>query len=748
MLELLAQKRNGKKAPPRPTRALAVAALLGVIATPAARALEPNPPWRHPDHPRRAILTPPAAPGPAFLADVPAAEWPEDGGFAVRGPGGRPLAARRVYRDARRVWVLVARETAAERRPHELYFGGPADGASAEVSDPQPIRLEFWRSVGGNAPDSWPRMEYMFSISSPARDAPLRISAFNQLDPLPPEARFPRGERGDQRRRQPVALYRFVSWALLPAEGRTRFVLDADACAFLLVNGQLAVSAPHGSPNDVWVEGEPMDLMPGVHRLEVYVASRGLSPLRVGWFPPGASAPEVLGRERLLSGARADSVRLESSDRTLHVDFVAVPEKPYGFFANRDYFHPVRFENRSINWLAANRPARWRFDDGRAAEGDVVRHIFNRRGPWRAALEVRDALGFVASLEREVEPAVAVPRLYALNAALERLTPVAFPGDRLAPMLRVEGEAPADARFTAEWSWRRRDGEEERGAREFTARELPLLLPLGPRTAGDVEALVWRIRHEGAELFGESVQVGDPPAAPLRVSGDALYAGLRRVVLRPGEGERRPGQRRLTLDDLFGDVLFADDFLASAPTTPRDRDDAWYRRLALLLDGPDRPRVWRIHPPRAENEPEAWAPLLKFAISPTAVLRRPTLVVVSVGLADLRIGLDPEVYERHAAALTDALMAATPAPVAWLTPPPYPERVEPARAYAAAIRRTARARGVPVVDLFSAFVGAGAVQTPERFFEPGTFALTAEGRELAAQISARALLEAAGENPP
>jgi len=743
----LAQKRNGKKTRRNAGRALAAAGAMLVLAAPAARAQQPDPPWRRPEHPRRAVVVPPAAPGAAFLVAIPAVEWAEGEGFTVRGPSGRVLGARIVHRDAQTAWVLVGREAPGECRPHEIYFGGPASDTSSDLRDPDPVLFENWRPVGGNAPDSWARMAYMFSISSVLRE-PFRLPGFDRIDRLPPEGRFPRGDRGDQRRRQPVGLSRLSAWVLLPVGGRVRFVLDSDDPAFLLVDGRLAVSAPRGSPAAVWVEGEAIEVAAGVHRFEVYVASRGLSPLRVGWIPPGAVAPEAVGPDLLLCGASADQVRIERLDRTLQPDFVATPENAYGFVERHDFFQPVRFDNRSVNWLAENRVARWSFEDGLTAEGDVVRQVFTRRGPWRATLELRDALGFVAAITREVDAPAAVPRLYALNAALERLPPVVFPGDRLDPWLRIEGDAPAAARFVLEWAWTGRDGETRVQSREITARQIPIRFPIGRFLASEAETLNWRLRHEGVTLFGETIRLAAAPAAPLRVEGEALYAGSERVVLRPDDRARRPGQRRITLDDLFGNVLFLDDFLSRPGVALSDPGDAWHHRLARLLDGPDRPRVRLVHPPRAEREPEAWAPLLKFTLSPSAAMRQPTLIAISIGLGDLLGGLNEEDYERQAAALTDVWIAATPAPVVWLTPPPYPGRVDGARAYAAAIRRIARARAVPVVDLFTAFIGAGAMGSPERFFEAGAPSLTPEGRELAAQVAARALLQAAGENPP
>ena len=49
--------------------------------------------------------------------------------------------------------------------------------------------------------------------------------------------------------------------------------------------------------------------------------------------------------------------------------------------------------------------------------------------------------------------------------------------------------------------------------------------------------------------------------------------------------------------------------------------------------------------------------------------------------------------------------AVRPARLTWLTPPPFPSGLESVRPCAAAVRRVADARAMPVADLYTAFSG-------------------------------------------
>jgi hypothetical protein len=106
-------------------------------------------------------------------------------------------------------------------------------------------------------------------------------------------------------------------------------------------------------------------------------------------------------------------------------------------------------------------------------------------------------------------------------------------------------------------------------------------------------------------------------------------------------------------------------------------------------------------------------------------------VLLAIGGQDCAAGIQPEEFERQAAALCDLLLQAGHA-VTWITPPPFPERPDKARLYAVAIRRIAESRHLPVADLYSLFAGAEA-GGQNLFDELLPSCLSAQGRKLAAE---------------
>jgi hypothetical protein len=98
---------------------------------------------------------------------------------------------------------------------------------------------------------------------------------------------------------------------------------------------------------------------------------------------------------------------------------------------------------------------------------------------------------------------------------------------------------------------------------------------------------------------------------------------------------------------------------------------------------------------------------------------------------------DAETMERWAAAMSDIVGTTRSRPVLWVTPPPYPPDPERVRPFAAAVRRVADARRMPVADLYTAFRGAG--DDAGVFFRRGDLALSDRGQALCALVIARAL---------
>jgi lysophospholipase L1-like esterase len=135
--------------------------------------------------------------------------------------------------------------------------------------------------------------------------------------------------------------------------------------------------------------------------------------------------------------------------------------------------------------------------------------------------------------------------------------------------------------------------------------------------------------------------------------------------------------------------------------------------------------------------------LLKLTACKSFPDLKPDVVIVSLGHEDLARATTAAEYERHLAALADLIAGSWRTPLVLVTPPPYPDHTEAAKAYAAALRRTAAARSLPVADLFTAFIGLSEPGTHE-FFQPDRMSLSQAGHNLAAQLIARTLMTPGG----
>ena len=167
--------------------------------------------------------------------------------------------------------------------------------------------------------------------------------------------------------------------------------------------------------------------------------------------------------------------------------------------------------------------------------------------------------------------------------------------------------------------------------------------------------------------------------------------------------------------------------------------EAFGRRLSGIVDAEEKPVIKFVVPRPWETSPEAYGPLLKLVDVPALVGRDAGVVILSLGLRDLAGVKEPALFERYVAALSDIVAVSLEQPVIWVTPPPYPGQADPARAFAAAIRRVADARRIPVADLYTTFCGMRAEMSP--FAGGRDVALSEAGQAMAAQVIARVLLQ-------
>jgi hypothetical protein len=340
------------------------------------------------------------------------------------------------------------------------------------------------------------------------------------------------------------------------------------------------------------------------------------------------------------------------------------------------------------------------------------------------------------------------PRQFVMAADLTGLPAVTYSEQRLVPLLRVTGQAPPRGDLQVNWEIRERSGGTTRG--DFVIRPdlLPASVSLGRWLAGTPSSIVWRVTHQGAALESGAVSFQRPPfsALPARAEGDRLYdAQGAQLVMLPYRFGGQFSQPPVGSVKGCPEILLFDDWLNS----PTRRADAGEPPAAGFEDAlkeylPAGTTLRVAHPAAWDESPGTYGPLLKLVQASEAVGPETGLVILSIGVQDMLRLKDPDAFELHAAALSDMLAGSLRRPVVWVTPAPCLEDVGRVRAFAAAVRRVADARNMPVVDLFTAFMGFG--KDRNLFFEEHTFVLTGSGRKLTAQLITRAILTAGEEH--
>ncbi len=581
--------------------------------------------------------------------------------------------------------------------------GVPRTGLNPELRPVFPLAavIQPNNSRFRGTPDTVDRLLYMMqSNPRPGYVAPLAS--------LPPA--LPRTERS--------CLIQLHTYVLCPAEGAYGFrasgatPLAGSLNGVALTNGLAIVNGP--------------DCV----AVRLLTASpNGQTGLTLEWQPPGAAGYQPIPAAAFAGPALAVPRKVERLDRTLQPQFEATPNQPYAFRNLPGVYYPVTFSDRSENWLPYALNQAWSFEDGLVITNPAPSRTFSNAGPHAVTLILGDELGFTTSLTHVVAWENAIPRLHQLEASPFPLQPAAYRMDVLEPALITRGNWPAslDLRLTARLT--RQDGTVQTRIERLYPSHSPTITRMAACPAGEFGTLEWAIDHLGVVLTnGVLAALQTPfPTRPVRLAVDRLLdnSGRQVVYVVP----RRPAAPTAPSAATNAPVVLIDDFItAPAAPDPSGTPDGF---LPLLAETAGLPI--RILPLADWRQPaDVWKPLLKLDEVPAlALTSTPCRILLALGGQDCAYGVAPDLFERQAAVLSDLLLQAGHR-VAWVTPPPFPERPDKARLYAFAIRRVAESRGLPVADLFSLF--AGSEQGERALFDPLLpGCLSVQGRRLAAE---------------
>jgi len=722
-------------------RILTIGLYLAVFTLPVGAA-GPTPPWHRSEYPRRAVFQVPPHSGSTALLALPESALPPSGPLgkarASTVPAVDPVAAdgsslpfRILRADAGNTHLLVGLSNQAAMRRVVFYFGGTAAvrRATAPVVDPTPIQATVYPLTGKGIPNAWEKMQYLHSLSPRPRKL-LRLSPTNATPVISPRgAKAKPAERWIVRTRSAVAF---------PTTGVYRLAVQTPFSAYVFLDGEPVAQRddPHVAPGSR--SGPPVHVEAGTHLLETYAASGPRLDLRLRWLLPGTTRAVPIPAAAFVSATWLDDFRLEQINKPIQPDFRYKPARAYVFRSHPEVFVPVQFQNTTHHWLSGARQALWRFGDGADSIAAQPLHVYTAAARHRPELVIRDTHGFVASVRQTVDVRPAVAAQFAAAFHLVEVPAVAYPQDKIMAAVTAFGTAPAKHNaFNVEITFHPAEGPPTHHFREIKVSKKGTRVPLPVRRAGDLSRIEWRVLHQNVAFAGGTTLFLRPPFDPLpaRAVGDRLLdADGRQLVLVPHQGAGHIRQAPLATRAAPQRIAWIDDCLL--PPGSRVGAQSCDRVLAQQL-GVARHVVTLKRLSVEQGSSPSAGPLGKFVGVRELVGPDTDLVVLSIGLTDMLEMRDIARIERHAAAMTDLIATSIKLPVVWLTPPPFPSGLESVRPCAAAVRRVADARAMPVADLYTAFSG---LPLRDRLFtRTQDLALAPRGHRLVAQVVARAL---------
>ena len=707
-------------------------------------AVSPEPKWELPVFPRRAVFTVPRYAESGLLVRLPREKTlPDDPGFAAYGITGLPLSFQTVFSDASGVYILLDIRDKGRGGRGLLYYGVPAKAPGTKpqtvFNDPQPVSAEVHRPGGQSLPNTWEKMFFLYSVSGAAISV-TGHPGFGNLDLFK--------ERAEPRHRTHSTnlwLSRVRSYFLCPETGTYRIGLDCAYTGFLLVDGNLAAGRTSQVRPEPWGNPSSLMLTKGLHLLEVFAFSDADLLLQIGWSLPGKDTITPLPDTALVAAFEAQDSRIECSDRTLHCDF-QYSLLPASRFKNKaPVLIPVTFRNHTENWVTETMKCRWDFGDATSSEEENPVHLYSRPGIWKVSLTVTDNLGFIGQGERMVDCRLVQPKEYGLDTRILYLPSICYESDVIEPVFELTGRTPDSADLVFTWKMVKNNGQMTQDRKEIkaTGTGIDVQIPLVKAEAGSFNRIEWQIMLGDVVLNSGRMRFLRPPYVelPTRVEGDRLLdAHGDQLILIPVRGAGRVWQPPIDRDMAGGKIFCLDDTLALSGLPGGSYIVGYDRILARLLGQPDSPDICRIDlSPKEDSFRDVYAPLAKLVRLPQLFSRNAGVAIITVGLQDMLNLVPPDQFERSVGALCDLLYSTLNCPVVLVTLPPYPPDTDRIKPYAAAIRKVADARSMPVADLYTGFLGMSA-EGRRSFFRNNGLGLSESGQHLAAQLIIRALL--------
>ena len=739
-----------------------------LFACTAAVASTP-PPWQMPNFSQRVVFSFSERSNPYVLVTLPhEQELAEEPELSVVDSEHKTLKHRVIYSDTKETTILVSSSGTAHRERCAAYYcpvdlnaktnllgkleQGRSSSRRVDVLDPSPVWTSMHSFEGQGLPSTWDEMRYLYAHSSGSPQ--IRRCETFMGEGITTYSPYDRSNRRSTRRRGSRSgprIIRMRSWIYIPDSGDYRFSMSSPNAAFLFVD-HLPATSTSSTGTDEWQTGSPVTLKAGVRLIEAWVSMEAKPSIEIAWQTPGADGPPVeIPEVMFITGAAAKNAQHHAANKTLYPTFKYDIESNYSFRCSDTTFHRTSFYGSADSWLQGSLEYRWAFDrndtsslfapgtprDAYVTDRRPV-HVFTGRTRHAAVLEVRDSLGFVSRKEQVIDCRLEEPLESSLAARVISLPATCYGRDVIEPLFHLSGNySRAHRTFTLSWKTTSTDGTTETFAQEIEPSSRPARIPMGRMKANRIASLSWSIGHANITLDTGTVRFLPPPFSelPVTAQGDRLYAkNGDRLILVPYECADRYTQPPLEVSGSSTSIVCIDDTLSDATPIADGKQLRFDHMLARTV--PSKTSYVSFH--SWASQPGMLGSLIKLVKTPARIPKGTDIVVLSVGLQDMLNAMDPAVFERQAAALTDIVSTTLKYPVVWVTPPTYPYQPQRSRQFATAVMRVADARRVPVADLFS--VCSINRDGNSALAEGLSFSLSDTGQELAARLIAETLI--------
>jgi len=314
---------------------------------------------------------------------------PEDFVPAIRVTGdGSPIKSR-VFSSGRGEPMDILFDTSNASPSYLVYLvpKGRAGGSASAWEPRAGLILETkWSKKGFGSKDRLPEFSKTFNGIAES----VGSSLVDDIQHNFPIHRFPDYDGANQPNKGGYGLYRYRGFFQVNKAGQYTFATMSNWDSYLAVDDKLIVGWPgkHGTGGSRGYKQKAVSLSPGIHKLEYYNYSPwGRMYCLAAWKKPNEEL-RLMTRTDFLTVGRYRPILAGASD----------PDKPYIPFewSTVDEFRTEQTGRSFVTMkfdamipAGSDYSCRWSFDDGAAAEGRTVEHVFLRQGLRKVRLEVR-----------------------------------------------------------------------------------------------------------------------------------------------------------------------------------------------------------------------------------------------------------------------------------------------------------------------------------------------------------------------